>query len=217
MHRILRRASFSLRETLVSLLACTAFAAPPTAPTVVAFGDSITEGYGVERNDAYPAQLERALAARGLRVKMINAGVSADTTGNALDRLSAVIAAKPRLVLVEFGGNDGLRGLPLDTTRRNLSEIVQRLQKSGARVALIGMTLPGNYGAVFVARFEKLYQEVAAQYKITLIPVRRAAVLGTGKGLMQPDGIHPTAAGYAQFVRYLLPLVEKEVRALRSP
>ena len=180
---------------------------------VVAFGDSITEGYGVQRIDAYPAQLERALTAKGISAKVVNAGVSGDTTNNALDRVDSVIAAKPSLVILEFGGNDGLRGFPPDLTKKNLGEVIARLQKAGARVSLVGMTLPKNYGSAYLTRFEQLFKDLAAQYKITLIPVGAAAILGDGKNLMQPDGIHPTAAGYKQFVTFLLPFVEKELRA----
>ena len=202
-----------------ALLAAMIFAAAATAsslvPVVVAFGDSITEGYGVARGGDYPAQLERALAARGVKAKVVNAGVSGDTTNNALDRVASVIAAKPDLVILEFGGNDGLRGLAPNLTRKNLSELIQRLQKAGARVSLIGMTLPKNYGSGYLTKFEQIFTDLAAQHKITLIPVTPAAVLGTAgtKGLMQQDGIHPTAAGYKQFVAYLAPLIEKELRA----
>ena len=184
------------------------------ATVVVAFGDSITEGYGVERGQDFPAQLERALLAKGFKVRIVNAGVSGDTTNNALDRVASVITAKPKLVLVEFGGNDGLRGMPPDVTRKNLSELIVRLQKAGARVALIGMTLPKNYGSGYLTRFEQVYSDLAAQHKVTLIPVSKAAVApGDMKGLMQADGIHPTGAGYKQFVTFLLPFIEKEIRA----
>ena len=196
-----------------------ALAMAPAAPVVVAFGDSITEGYGVARGEDYPAQLERALRARGRRVTMINAGVSGDTTNNALDRVGSVIASKPSLVIVEFGGNDGLRGLPPSATRKNLSEIIVRLQQAGARVALVGMTLPKNYGSGYLAKFEQLYKDLAAQHKITLIPVGPAEVLGSAggskQGLMQTDGIHPTGAGYAKFVAYLRPFIEKELASAR--
>jgi acyl-CoA thioesterase-1 len=179
---------------------------------VVAFGDSITEGYGLARGDDYPAQLERALAAKGVKAKVVNAGVSGDTTNNALDRVASVIAAKPSLVILEFGGNDGLRGFPPGLTKKNLSEVITRLQQAGTRVALVGMTLPKNYGSAYLTRFEQVFKDLAAQHKITLIPVGPAAILG-GRNLMQPDGIHPTAAGYQQFVSYILPFVEKELRA----
>jgi acyl-CoA thioesterase I len=195
-----------------------AAASPPALPVVVAFGDSITEGYGVARGDDYPAQLERALAQRGVKVRMVNAGVSGDTTNNALDRVASVIAAKPSLVLLEFGGNDGLRGFPPDLTRKNLNEAIERLQRAGARVALIGMTLPKNYGSVYLTRFEQVFKDLSAQHKLTLIPVSGAAILGNGsiKGLMQPDGIHPTAAGYGRFVDFLLPFVTAELRAAKA-
>ena len=197
---------------LVFLLGTVAQAATPAV--VVAFGDSITEGYGVERGGDYPAQLERALAAKGVKVKMVNAGVSGDTTNNALDRVATVIAAKPSLVILEFGGNDGLRGLPPAATRKNLSEVIVRLQQAGARVALIGMTLPRNYGSGYLTKFEAIFTGLAAEHKITLIDVRGAALQGGDvKGLMQADGIHPTGAGYQRFVTFLLPFVEKEIQA----
>ena len=201
---------------LVFLWAAAAASAAP--PVVVAFGDSITEGYGVERGQDYPAQLERALAAKGVKIKMVNAGVSGDTTNNALDRVAAVIAAKPALVILEFGGNDGLRGLPPSATRKNLSELIVRLQKSGARVALVGMTLPKNYGSGYLTKFEATFTGLAAEHRVTLIDVRGAALLGgDAKGLMQADGIHPTGAGYRRFVTFLQPFVEKEIQAaLRS-
>jgi acyl-CoA thioesterase I len=171
-----------------------AAASPPALPVVVAFGDSITEGYGVARGDDYPAQLERALAQRGVKVRMVNAGVSGDTTNNALDRVASVIAAKPSLVLLEFGGNDGLRGFPPDLTRKNLNEAIERLQRAGARVALIGMTLPKNYGSVYLTRFEQVFKDLSAQHKLTLIPV----------------------AGYGRFVDFLLPFVTAELRAAKA-
>lgn len=201
---------------VLSLATLTAAIAAP-APVLVAFGDSITEGYGVDRAASYPAQLERALAAKGINWKVVNAGVSGDTTGNALDRVASVIAAKPRLVLVEFGGNDGLRGFPHEVTRKNLDELIGRLLKAGSRVALIGMTLPKNYGGTYVGKFEEVFAALAAKHRITLISVKGAAVAGGGPGLMQPDGIHPTGAGYARLVSYLLPFVEKEIRAAAQP
>lgn len=199
---------------LCSLLALHSAVAHAASPIVVAaFGDSITEGYGVAPGQDYPSQLARALTARGRPVKMVNAGVSGDTTSNALDRVASVIASRPALVLLEFGGNDGLRGFPLDVTRKNLGELIARLQEAGVRVALLGMTLPKNYGSGYLTKFEQLFKDLAAQHKITLIPVSAVAVQGSVKGLMQPDGIHPTAAGYRQFVTFLLPFVEKEIQA----
>ncbi len=197
---------------LVAMISAATAAPATSASVVVAFGDSITEGYGVAPGDDYPAQLERALGARGLKVRVVNAGVSGDTTNNALDRVASVVAAKPALVILEFGGNDGLRGLSLNLTRKNLSELIARIQAAGARVSLIGMTLPKNYGSGYLGKFEQIYKDLAGQHKVTLIPLAPAAVLGGGKGLMQADGIHPTAAGYKQFVAYLLPFVEKELR-----
>jgi acyl-CoA thioesterase-1 len=180
-------------------------------PVLIAFGDSITEGFGVPAPDTYPSQLQRALDARGHHWHVINAGVSGDTTGNALDRLPQVIAQKPKMVILEIGGNDGLRGLPLTTTRSNLDELITALKKTGATVLLIGMTLPANYGGGYIRQFEKLYHELAAKHDIKLVDVAKAGVAGVA-GMMQRDGIHPTANGYRQLVKYLLPFVEQAIR-----
>jgi acyl-CoA thioesterase-1 len=180
-------------------------------PVLAAFGDSITEGFGVEAGLTYPAQLQRALEARGLRWRVVNAGVSGDTTGNALDRLPQVIAQKPRVVILEIGGNDGLRGLPVTATRANLDELITGLKKAGATVLLVGMTLPANYGGGYIRQFEQLYRELAARHGVRLVDVAKAGVAGV-PGMMQRDGIHPTAAGYRQLVKYLLPFVEEAIR-----
>jgi len=195
---------------LLSLFVCAAAAA--FDPPIVAFGDSITEGFGVAPESSYPALLERRLRARGYGWKVINAGVSGDTTNNGLDRLARVLTLRPALVILEFGGNDGLRGLPVAATRRNLDEMISAFRKQGARVLLVGMTLPGNYGAAYLAEFEKIYADLARKHRIRLVSARAAGILGS-PGLMQRDGIHPTAAGYAKFVEYLLPFVEQEMRS----
>lgn len=202
-----------MRRSVILALVCAV--AATAEPTIVAFGDSITEGFGVAPQSSYPAQLERALQARGFKGKVVNAGVSGDTTNNGLDRLPRVLAIQPHVVILELGGNDGLRGLPVASTQKNLDEMIAAFRKQGARVLLVGMTLPSNYGAAYVAQFEKVYTDLAAKHKIRLVSARSAAVLG-GPGLMQQDGIHPTAAGYTKFVDYLLPFVEQEMRATKA-
>jgi len=184
--------------------------APPapvdTRPVIVAFGDSLTDGYGVPEGQKYTDYLQTALDEKGLKYRVVNAGVSGDTTGNALDRVASVVALKPVLVILEIGGNDGLRGLPVDQTRQNLEQIVKQLQASGAKVLLWSMTLPRNYGPKYVREFEKVYESVGRQYKVPLVPVREF-----GKVEMQADGIHPTGAGYQKLAPVVLKYMKREL------
>ena len=188
--------------------------APPvdTRPAIVAFGDSLTAGFGAEPGNSYPDFLQKDLDQAGLRWHVINAGVSGDTTTDGVNRLPEILAYKPKVVIVEFGGNDGLRGLPLETTRANLEQIVTTLQKSGATVILAGMTLPPNYGPDYIKSFEQIYRDLAATYKLTRIPflLEGVATVAT-RNLMQRDGLHPTAQGNAivaqTVMRYLKPLL----------
>jgi acyl-CoA thioesterase-1 len=161
---------------------------------IVAFGDSLTAGFGVDPGQSYPDYLQKQLDKKGLAYRVVNAGVSGETTTGALARVPAILAEKPSIVVVEFGGNDGLRGLPVTTTRANLDKIVDTIQKSGAKVLLAGMTLPPNYGPEYIGPFRKIYPELAAKYKVTLIPFLLQGV-GGNPDLMQTDGIHPTAEG----------------------
>ena len=180
-------------------------------PVIVAFGDSLTAGFGAEPGNSFPDYLQKDLDAAGLKWRVVNAGVSGDTTTDGVNRLSEVISNKPRIVIVEFGGNDGLRGLPIETTRANLEQMVTTLRKSGAAVVLAGMTLPPNYGPEYIRSFEKIYQDLAAKNKLTRIPFLLEGV-ATRRELMQRDGLHPTAQGNAivaqTVLRYLKPLMK---------
>ncbi len=180
-------------------------------PVIVAFGDSLTAGFGAEPGNSFPDYLQKNLDAAGLKWRVVNAGVSGDTTTDGVNRLSEVTAYQPRIVIVEFGGNDGLRGLPIETTRSNLEQMVATLRKSGAAVVLAGMTLPPNYGPDYIRSFEKIYQDLAAKYKLTRIPFLLEGV-ATRHELMQRDGLHPTAQGNAivaeTVLRYLKPLMK---------
>ncbi len=169
-------------------------AAPVDArPAIVAFGDSLSAGFGAEPGRTYPDFLQKAMDARGLNYRVVNLGVSGDTTTDGLARVELVTALKPVLVIVEFGGNDGLRGLPVTTTRENLTAIVDAL--SGTKVVLAGMTLPPNYGPEYIRSFEAVYRDLARQKKLPLIPFLLEGV-GGDAALMQRDGIHPTEEGY---------------------
>jgi acyl-CoA thioesterase I len=182
----------------------------PTAkddrPVIVAFGDSLTAGYGTDAGNSYPDFLEKDLNAKGFHYHVINAGVSGNTTKDGLDRLDDVLALKPVVVIVAFGGNDGLRGLPFDSTRKNLDQIVSTLKHAGTKVVLGGITLPPNYGADYIRQFNETYALLARQYHVPLLPFLLQNVYGA-TGSMQADGIHATAQGNEQVARNLLPLV----------
>lgn len=164
-------------------------------PRIVAFGDSLTAGLGVAQEEAYPARLQRRLDERGLRYRVINAGVSGDTTAGGLRRVDWVLKSRPEFVILELGGNDGLRGLNLQQTKANLAEIIQRCQAASVKVILAGMKLPPNYGADYIKGFEAIYPALAKQYRLTLIPFFLDGVAGS-TSLNQADGIHPTSEGY---------------------
>lgn len=181
-------------------------AAPPSGddrPRIVAFGDSLTAGLGVAADETYPAELQRRLDARGLRYRVINAGVSGETTAGGLRRVPWVLRSKPEIVILELGANDGLRGLRVDETRANLETIIQQLQQSGVLVILAGMKLPPNYGKDYLSGFERLYPELAARYHLPLIPFFLEGVAASN-ALNQADGIHPTAQGYRMIVEMML-------------
>ncbi len=183
-----------------------------TRPAIVAFGDSLTAGFGAEPGNSYPDFLQKDLDRAGLTWRVINAGVSGDTTTDGVNRLGEVLSHKPRIVIVEFGGNDGLRGLPIETTRANLEQIVTTLRNRGATVVLAGMTLPPNYGPDYIRSFEQIYKDLAARYQLARIPflLEGVATVAT-RNLMQRDGLHPTAQGNAivaeTVMRYLKPLL----------
>ena len=164
-------------------------------PRIVAFGDSLTAGLGVAAEEAYPARLQRRLDEQGLRYRVINAGVSGDTTAGGLRRVDWVLKSRPALVILELGGNDGLRGLNLDETKANLGRIIKRCQEASVTVILAGMKLPPNYGIEYTKGFEAIYPALAKQYRLTLIPFFLDGVAGSAS-LNQADGIHPTSEGY---------------------
>ncbi|HUA17553.1 MAG TPA: arylesterase [Bryobacteraceae bacterium] len=187
-------------------------AGPATSvrPVIVAFGDSLTAGFGAEPGASYPDFLQKDLLEGGYGWRVLNAGVSGNTTTDGLNRVREVLAKKPRIVIVEFGGNDGLRGLPLSRTQSNLEQIVVELRQAGVTVLLAGMTLPPNYGPDYIHSFERIYVDLAAKYKLTRIPFLLEAV-ALHPDLMQRDGIHPTGPGNALVAKtvlhYLKPLL----------
>lgn len=183
-----------------------------TRPVIAAFGDSLSAGFGVEPGKSFPDDLQRLLDTTGYRYHVVNLGVSGDTTTDGVERLPSVLAVHPAIVILEFGGNDGLRGLPVTAARKNLAEMIEALQKAHVRILLAGMTLPRNYGPEYIQSFEQLYVDLAKQYMVARIPFLLDGVGGHPE-LTQPDGIHPTAEG-AQIVArtvmtYLKPLLRQ--------
>jgi acyl-CoA thioesterase I len=179
-------------------------------PVIVAFGDSITAGFGVSAGSSYPDVLQRELDSRGYRYRVVNAGVSGDTTSGGAARISGVTALKPEIVILELGGNDGLRGLPLDTTRANLESMILSLKAEGAEVVLAGMTLPPNYGPEYVPKFEQIYRDLARKHGLKLIPLTLEGVAGTD--LVQEDGLHPTAEGSRRIAETILKTIESSLQ-----
>ncbi len=159
------------------------------------FGDSLSAGYGVPTGQSYPDDLQRKLDAEGYTWRVVNLGISGDTTAGGLARVNTGVALKPALVLLELGGNDGLRGLPLAMTRDNLDQMIAAFVRVGARVVLAGMTLPPNYGPDYIRGFETIYSGLAAKYKLPLIPFLLQDIATRDMRYFQRDGIHPTAEG----------------------
>jgi acyl-CoA thioesterase-1 len=186
-------------------------AAPKAAPAdrrplLVCFGDSLTAGAGTGPGESYPDYLQSVLDQRHIHYRVDNQGISGNTTKDGLQRLPGILALHPAVVLVEFGGNDGLRGLPIADTRANLDQIVATLQHSGARVALAGITLPPDYGPDYIRQFDQTYTLIAKKYRVPLLPFLLQNVYGV-PGMMQRDRTHATAAGNRIVARNLLPLL----------
>jgi len=181
-------------------------AAAADEPLVVFLGDSLTAGYGLGGEQAYPALVEKRLEEEGIPVKVLNAGVSGDTTAGGLARLDWLLSQKPDVVVVGLGGNDGLRGLPLEQAEHNLREIVRRAKAAGARVLLLGMQIPPNYGPEYAKGFSDMYPNLAKEMNVPLVPFLLEGVGGVAD-LNQADGIHPTAEGQEKVADLVTPYV----------
>lgn len=182
---------------------------PPSdqSRVIVAFGDSLTAGAGLAADEAYPAVLERKIKEAGYPYRVINGGVSGETTAGGLRRVPSIIQNRPEVVILELGANDGLRGLGLGETKKNLAGIIESLQKAHIRVVLAGMKIPPNYGKEYTEGFERIFPELAARYRLVLIPFFLEGVGGQAS-LNQADGIHPTTQGYQKVVDNLWPRLE---------
>lgn len=201
------------RRVLVSILllltAGPLFGAPK--PVLVCFGDSITAGYGVQAGEAYPDALQRRLDEAGYSYKVVNEGTSGATTKDAVADLGSVLRLHPEVVIVEFGGNDGLRGLPPDQTRRNLDTVLTTLEGAHVKVLLAGITLPPNYGPDYIHAFEENFKELAAKHHAAFVPMIYKDLVRV-PNTIQPDGIHPTAKGAEIIAGTLMPTLKPLLR-----
>ncbi|MDQ2833865.1 MAG: arylesterase [Acidobacteriota bacterium] len=180
-------------------------------PLLVCFGDSLTAGYGADQGESYPDYLQADLDAQGFNYRVVNEGISGNTTKDGILRLPTILALKPAVVVVEFGGNDGLRGLPIAESRANLDQIVRTLKASGTKVVLAGITLPPNYGPDYIHQFDETYTLIAKKYNVPLLPFLLRGVFGTA-GMMQADQTHATAAGNKIVAGNVLPLIAPLLR-----
>jgi acyl-CoA thioesterase-1 len=194
---------------LALLLAAPLHAAGPRV--LVCFGDSITAGHGLPAGQSFPDALERQLDSQGYHYKIVNQGTSGATTKDAVVSLPAILRLHPEVVIVEFGGNDGLRGVPLDQTRRNLDQVLTSLESAHIRVLLAGITLPPNYGPDYVQSFDQVFRTLAASHHVAFVPMIYKDLIHV-PGTIQDDGIHPTAKGSEIIAKTLLPALKPLLR-----
>jgi acyl-CoA thioesterase-1 len=194
---IVRAVCFSL-TTLFTFVGYPAFAENlenSPAQKIIFLGDSLTEGYGVSQEQAYPALVQERAKAQGKNWQIINAGISGSTTASALSRVKWQLKQKPTAILIALGANDGLRGVPVKTSEANLAAAIQAAQNAKVKIWLAGMRLPPNYGAQYTKDFEKMFQGLSKKYHIPLLPFLLDKVAGHSE-LNQPDGIHPNEKGH---------------------
>jgi acyl-CoA thioesterase I len=194
-------------------------AAPQPSPasfegTIVAFGDSLTAGLGVDEEDAYPARLEKKLHSAGYDWRVVNAGISGETSSGALSRVSWVLKLKPDIVILETGANDGLRGIDPNFTRKNIDETIRILKKHGVVVVVAGMKMFSNLGRGYTKAFAAMYPDLARKRGCILVPFFLDKV-AAHPALNQADGMHPTAEGYRIVVDTVYPFVREAIERER--
>ena len=192
----------------------TLYAAEPPVidrPVLVCYGDSITAGHGLAYGEAYPDFLEKKLDAQGYRYKVVNQGTSGATTKDALAGLSFVLRLHPAVVIVEFGGNDGLRGVPVEESRSNLNQVLTALEKAHVKILLAGITLPPDYGPDYIRSFNQMFRDLAARHHVAFVPMLYVNLVHV-PGTIQDDGIHPTAKGSEIIADTLLPVLKPLLR-----
>jgi acyl-CoA thioesterase I len=185
---------------------------PSTTPVVVVLGDSLTAGPGLRSEEAYPALLQDRARSAGLPHRIINAGVSGDTTADALRRLEGALHPDTRVLVVALGANDGLQGVPVDTVKQNLRQIIERARGRGIRILLCGMESFPTNGFDYVIRFHSVFPDLAGEYGLPLMPFLLDGVFGRAE-LNLPDGFHPNAAGMREIASRMWPYLEPLLRA----
>lgn len=182
-----------IRSALLLLLIPLVTPLASAATGILIMGDSLSAAYGIPRDQGWVALLQKRLETEGYPQRLVNASISGETTAGALERLPAALERhRPEVVVLELGGNDGLRGLSLDAMKSNLARMLLASRAAGARVLLVGVDLPPNYGSLFTAKFRAVYRDLAAEHQVGLLPSLVADV-GGRPALMQADGIHPNA------------------------
>jgi acyl-CoA thioesterase I len=202
---------------IVWALASIASAASPAQPTIVVLGDSLSAGYGIKIQEGWVNLLAKRLATEGYGYRVVNASVSGETTQGGLARLPRALEMhKPAVLIVELGGNDGLRGLPLKASRDNLDRIITLARAAQARVVLVGMIIPPNYGPRYGQEFRDMFTDLAARYPVGFVPFLLDQV-ALEPGLMQADGIHPNAGGQPRMLENVWPKLKPLLVAPRKP
>jgi acyl-CoA thioesterase I len=182
------------RDNLVAPAATPSAPAKDTRPAIVAFGDSLTAGYGLPESQSYTTLLQRKLDEKGYAYRVVNAGVSGDTSAGGLRRLDWSLSGDVKFMILELGANDGLRGLPVVEMRKNLAQIIEDAQKRNIQIVLAGMEAPPNLGASYATQYRQAFRDLAHQYNLPLVPFVLEGIGGQVE-LNQGDGIHPNAAG----------------------
>jgi len=205
-----------LRFLIVSLYftSFVAWSAPVAAanPKILIYGDSLSAAYGISQQQGWVALLKEKLGKEKLHYEVINASISGETTSGGLSRLAATLKqTQPEIVILELGANDGLRGLPIQALRKNLGTMIQQSKKSGAKVLLVGMRIPPNYGAKYTEAFSQSYQLLSKQHKIPLVPFMLENVAAQPE-LIQQDGLHPNGHGQAIILENIWPKLRPLVK-----
>jgi acyl-CoA thioesterase I len=176
------------------------------AGTILVVGDSLSAAYGMATEAGWVAQLQKRLQAQGFDYTVVNASISGDTTAGGRTRLPKALAQhRPDIVIIELGGNDGLRGLPVDQMKRNLAAMIEAAKRANARVVLVGVMLPPNYGPAYNERFTRVYAELAKEQRVPLVPV---LIDGLSVDDFQADGIHPTSTAQSRMLENVWPVLK---------
>lgn len=206
-----------MRRYLLCALLLFAGNAAAAIPTILVVGDSLSAGYGIALHTAWPALLQQRLEQQGYRYHVVNASISGDTTSSGRARLPAALARhRPQVVIIELGANDGLRGLPLTEMHANLSAMIAMALHHEARVLLVGMYLPTNYGQVYADRFHRIYLDLSREYHVPLVPFLLQGV-ALEPQMMQLDGLHPRAAGEPRVLENVWRVLKPMLRGRTAP